>query len=82
MTYVGKTLNFASRLGRWVEEGRLSDVAAADCLHVCGTEEDVFIGEYQRMVELRNQGIPLSNINESPGKAMYMARMYFQPPLW
>ena len=46
MTYVGKTLNFATPLGRWVEQGRLSDVSAADCLHVCGTEEDVFIGEY------------------------------------
>jgi large repetitive protein len=81
-TYVGKSMNLQSRLGYWVSQGRLTSQAAADCLHVCGTEDDVFAAEAQRISDLEEQGVSLSNKIASPGKAIINARNYVQLPLW
>lgn len=81
-TYVGESMNLKARLGYWVREGRLSSVEDADCIHVCGTQDDVFAAEAQRIAQLRQQGVPLSNQIASPGRTILNARQYVQLPLW
>jgi hypothetical protein len=81
-TYVGKTLNFSTRLQRHVFSGRLASRADAICTHVCGSEDDVFVAEDQRISELVAQGVSVSNRIASPGKAISNARKWFQDPLW
>ncbi len=81
-TYVGKTMDFGERLAKWVKRGRLSQVEDADCLHVCGTEDDVFAAEDEMITRLKSQGVPLSNQIASPGRAIINQRQYVQLPLW
>jgi hypothetical protein len=81
-TYVGKSMNLKARLQYWVRQGRLSSVEDAQCLHVCGTEDDVFAAEHQTMVRLQQQGVQLSNDIASPGKAIINQRKYVQEPLF
>jgi Pretoxin HINT domain len=82
MIYVGKAMNFHRRLGYWVKQGRLSSIGDAECLHVCGTEDDVFIAEYQQILALQRQGILTSNMIAPPGEGRYNERDYYQLPLW
>ena len=80
--YVGKTLNFARRLQEHIDSGRLESLEDATCTHVCGSEDEVFVAESDRMAELEAQGISLSNKIASPGRAIGNARRWIQDPLW
>jgi hypothetical protein len=54
----------------------------AACLHVSGTEDDVFVAESLRVNALKQQVVPVSNKLESPGTAIINMRKYVQLPLW
>ncbi|MGH3248468.1 MAG: GIY-YIG nuclease family protein [Trebonia sp.] len=76
--YVGKTNNFARRLGVYVDNGRISDPFDAICIQICGTDDDLFRAEYIFKSGLEKMGVPLSNDIESPRKAIYYARQLIQ----
>jgi len=60
----------------------LESLEDATCTHVCGSEDEVFVAESDRMAELEAQGISLSNKIASPGRAIGNARRWIQDPLW
>lgn len=80
--YVGKTNNFARRLGVHVDNGRINDSSDAICIHICGTDDDLFRAEYIFKSGLEKMNVPLSNDIESPGKAIYYARQWIQRGLF
>jgi hypothetical protein len=82
MAYVGKTNNFARRLWEHVSKGRINDPAEAICIHICGSNDDLFRAEYIFKSGLEKMNVPLSNHLESPGKAIYNARQWIQERLF
>ncbi|MFD3519924.1 hypothetical protein [Streptomyces sp. NPDC058653] len=79
--YVGKTLNFKTRLGDQLDSGRLKILDDVKCTHVCGTGGDVFIAEYLRVEELKRQGFGWATIT-SPGKKKLQQRGVQKLELW
>lgn len=79
--YVGKAKNFATRITKHIEDGRVKSRRDVHCYHVCGTNDDLEIAEHRVMVQLGKRR-SLANKRASPGKTKLAKRNFRQGRLW